>query len=89
MLLFVTLTKFKKRAEAVAEFGNELLKNLPAGVKIREIIWTLGQYDSVMIIEAPSEKEIFDMFIHHGGLEYIETQTLVGMKREEALKHLK
>jgi len=87
-LLFVTLTKFKKRAESVAEFGNELLKNLPDGVRIREIIWTLGQYDSVMIIEAPSEKEIFDMFLHHGGLEFIETQTLVGMKREEALKHL-
>lgn len=89
MLIFVTLVKFKKKAESVAEFGNELLKTLPVGVKVKEIFWTLGEFDSVWIMEAPSEKEIFQMFLHGGGLEYIDTKTLVGMKREEALKLLK
>jgi uncharacterized protein with GYD domain len=89
MMIFISLVRFKKKAEAVAEFGNELLKNLPSNVKVREVFWTLGEYDSVWIIDAPSEKEIFQMFVHGGGLEYINTQTLVAMKREEALKLLK
>jgi uncharacterized protein with GYD domain len=89
MMIFISLVRFKKKAEAVAEFGNELLKNLPSNVKVREVFWTLGEYDSVWIIDAPSEKEIFQMFVHGGGLEYINTQTLVAMKREEALKLLR
>jgi uncharacterized protein with GYD domain len=89
VLMFITLVTFKKKAEAIAEFGNQLLKNLPPNVKVREIFWTLGEYDSIWIIDAPSEKEIFQMFLHGGGLEYINTQTLVAMKREEALKLLK
>lgn len=88
-MFFITLVKFKKKAEAVVEFGNELLKNLPPNVKVREIYWTLGEYDAIWIIDAPSEKEIFQIFLHGGGLEYITTQTLVAMKREEALKLLK
>ena len=89
VLIFITLVTFKKKAEAVVEFGNQLLKNLPPSVKVREIFWTLGAYDSIWIIDAPSEKEIFQMFLHGGGLEYINTQTLVAMKREEAVKLLK
>ncbi len=88
MMVFITLVKFKKKAESVAEFGNQLLKNLPPGVKVREIFWTLGEFDSIWIIDAPSEKEIFQLFLRGGGLEYIDTKTLVGMKREDALKLL-
>ena len=87
--MFISLVTFRKKAEAVVEFGNQLLKNLPPNVKVREIFWTLGEYDSIWIIDAPSEKEIFQMFLHGGGLEYITTHTLVAMKREEALKLLK
>jgi len=89
MMMFISLVKFRKKAEAVVEFGNQLLKNLPPNVKVREIFWTLGEYDSIWIVDAPSEKEIFQMFLHGGGLEYISTQTLVAMKREEALRLLK
>ena len=88
IMVFITLVKFKKKAESVAEFGNQLLKNLPPGVKVREIFWTLGEFDSIWIIDAPSEKEIFQLFLRGGGLEYIDTKTLVGMKREDALKLL-
>ena len=62
MMMFISLVKFRKKAEAVVEFGNQLLKNLPPNVKVREIFWTLGEYDSIWIIDAPSEKEIFQMF---------------------------
>ncbi|MGB8035930.1 MAG: GYD domain-containing protein [Nitrososphaeraceae archaeon] len=89
ILISITLVTFKKKKEAVVEFGNQLLKNLPPNVKVREIFWTLGEYDSIWIIDAASEKEIFQMFLHVGGLGYINTQTLVAMSREEALKLLK
>lgn len=38
-----------KRAEAAKKAG------LSAGIKIKEIVWTQGQYDLVVISEAPDE----------------------------------
>ncbi len=46
-MLFVALIKFKKDPKSVAEFGNKMLKNLPKDIKVKDTIWTLGQYDSV------------------------------------------
>ncbi len=87
-MLFVTLIKFKKDPRSVAEFGDTMLKNLPKDIKVRDTIWTLGQYDSVWIIEAPNERALFSYFLQSGGLEYARTETLVGMRREEAIKML-
>ena len=85
---FVSLIKFKKDPRSVAEFGDRMLKNLPKDIKVKEAIWTLGQYDSVWIIEAPNERELFRYFLESGGLEYAKTKTLVGMPREEIVKML-
>jgi len=87
-MLFVTLIKFKKEPGAVAEFGEKMLKNLPKGFKVTNAIWTLGQYDAVWIIEAPSEIELFSYFLNSGGLQYAKTETLVGVPREEIIKIL-
>jgi len=38
-----------KRAEAAKKAGSE------AGIKIKEIVWTQGQYDLIAISEAPDE----------------------------------
>ena len=85
---FVTLVKFKKDPKSVAEFGNKMLQNLPKDIKVKDTIWTLGQYDAVWIIEAPSERELFRWFLQSGGLEYAKTETLTGMPREEIVKML-
>jgi uncharacterized protein with GYD domain len=87
-MLFVTLIKFKKEPGAVAEFGEKMLKDLPKGIKVNTAIWTLGQYDAVWIIEAPSEIELFSYFLNSGGLQYAKTETLVGVPREEIIKIL-
>ncbi len=87
-MLFVSLIKFKKDPQSVAEFGDKLLNNLPKGIKVRDAIWTLGQYDAVWIIEAPNERELFSYFLQSGGLEYAKTETLVGVEREEVVKLL-
>ena len=85
-MLFVTLIKFKKKAKDVAEFGNKIMQNPPDGIKFIGSYWTLGRFDSVWIFEAPSEKEAMKLGIDIG--EVAQSQTLVALPREEAVKLL-
>ena len=86
LMMFITLIKFRKKAKDVVEVGNTVMQNLPAGVKIIGTYWTLGRFDSVWIYEAPSEKEAIKLGISVG--EVAQTQTLVAVPRNEALKLL-
>ncbi len=85
-MIFITLIKFRKKAKDVVEVGNKVMQNLPAGVKMIGTYWTLGRFDSVWIYEAPSEKEAIKLGISVG--DVAQTQTLVAIKREEALELL-
>ena len=85
-MMFITLIKFRKKAKDVVEVGNTVMQNLPASVKIIGTYWTLGRFDSVWIYEAPSEKEAIKLGISVG--EVAQTQTLVAVPRNEALKLL-
>ncbi len=86
-MIFISMIKFRKKAKDVAEFGKKLMQNLPDGVKILGSYWTLGRYDAVWIYEAPNEKVAIQLGIEAGDL--MQTQTLVAISREEALKLLK
>jgi uncharacterized protein with GYD domain len=85
-MIFISLIKFRKKAKDVAETGNKVLQNLPAGVKIISSYWTIGRYDSVWIYEAPSEKEAMKLGISIG--EVASSQTLVALSRDEAVNLL-
>lgn len=80
--MFITLT-FKKKAEAVVEFGNQLLKNLPPNVKVREIFWKLGEYDSVIL--APAERHIVEALFDKAGTFRVlnTTYTLVFLSADD------
>ena len=54
------------------------------GIKIVGQYWTLGRYDSVVIIEAKDEKSVMRALMRWG--ESISTETLVALTREEAVK---
>jgi len=71
----------------VAEFGKKIMQNLPEGVKILGSYWTLGRFDAVWIYEAPNEMVAMQIGIEAG--ELMQTQTLVAISRDEALKLLK
>ena len=86
-MIFISLIKFRKKAKDVAEFGKKLMQNLPEGVKILDSYWTLGRFDAVWIYEAPNEKVAMQLGIEAG--ELMQTQTLVAVSRDEALKLLK
>ena len=86
-MIFIALIKFRRKAKDVAEFGKKLMQNLPEGVKILDSYWTLGRFDAVWIYEAPNEKVAMQLGIEAG--ELMQTQTLVAVSRDEALKLLK
>jgi len=83
---FIALIKFKKKARDVVEIGKSVMQNLPEGVKIIGTYWTLGKYDAVWIYEAPNEKVAIKLGIEAG--EAMQTQTLVAITRDEAMKLL-
>jgi uncharacterized protein with GYD domain len=55
-------------------------------IKILGFYWTLGRYDTVMILEAPNEKEAMKISIE--AADTVATETMVAIPREEAIKLL-
>ena len=86
-MIFIALIKFRKKARDVAEFGKKIMQNLPEGVKMLGSYSTLGRFDAIWIYEAPNEKVAMQLGIEAG--ELMQTQTLVAISRDEALKLLK
>lgn len=87
-MFFVTLAKMRgKMTPAFREVTQKALKSPPPGLKIHNVFWTLGQYDFVIIYEAPDEREAMKMAIPWG--EFCETRTMVAIPNEEAQKMLK
>ncbi len=56
------------------------------GIQILGWYWTLGRYDTVVIFEAASEREALKMSIEIS--EFVSSETLVAIPRQEALKLL-
>jgi len=87
-VLFVSLVRLRgKIDEELAERANRFLANPPPGVKIHNVLYTLGRYDIVIFYEAPSEKDALSISMMFSDKESIET--LVAIPREEAIKLFK
>jgi uncharacterized protein with GYD domain len=59
-----------KRTDAAREMAKKF------GVSFKEIYWTLGSYDQVIIFEAPDDASIAAFLASVGALGNIRTQTL-------------
>jgi uncharacterized protein with GYD domain len=66
-----------KRAEAFKALAQK------AGVKVKEVYWTLGQYDIATIVESPDEETATALGLSVGVLGNIRTQTLRAFTSEE------
>jgi len=87
-MFFVTLAKMRgKMTPAFRVATRKTLKSPPPGLKIHNVFWTLGQYDFVILYEAPNEKEAVKMAIRWN--EFCETQTMVAVPQQEAEKVFK
>ena len=87
-MIFVSLGKMRKNpdkamagdaTEKVAEFKQK-------GINILNWYWPLGRYDTVVVFEAANEKEALKFSL--GVAEFVATETLVAVPRQEAIQLL-
>ena len=85
-MIFITLSKVRKKPtkEMIAEVSRLMKEISKEGVKLLGFYWTLGRYDTVLIMEAPNEKTAMKAIVKVG--EFVQTETLVAVPREEAIK---
>lgn len=86
MTKYIGLMKFRKKPtrEMIKQNLELIEKDKKAGVQVREIFWTLGRYDAVVIFDAPDEKAAMKMAMERG--ENMSAETMVAIPAEEARK---
>ncbi|MGH7352256.1 MAG: GYD domain-containing protein [Candidatus Methylomirabilales bacterium] len=72
-----------KRAEALQVLAQK------TKVKVREILWTMGRYDVVVIMEAPDDQTISRLMLALGTLGNVKTETLRAYSAKEMGEILK
>jgi len=79
-MLFVTLLVPKGKGAKAVEYIKEL--KAPEGINIRDVYFTFGRYDGVIIFEAPDQKTAMNFVMQIGfATDYaVETLTAVSAK---------
>jgi len=80
-MLFVTLLSPKGKGVDAVKY----LKNLKeiGNIKIRDIFFTFGRYDGIIIFEAPNEKEAMKFVMETGFSTLYTMETLVAVPAKE------
>lgn len=94
MPLYVVLGKFtNKRMENIKDLPKvqEVAKRVfnSVGAKMKIDLFTMGQYDTVTIIDAPSDQAIAQALLDFGRLGVLRTETLKAFTVEEYSKLVK
>ena len=71
------VTDTTKRAEALKEMAQK------AGGAIKEVYWTIGQYDIATIVDAPDDATLTALMLNVGKLGNVRTQTLRAFSASE------
>jgi uncharacterized protein with GYD domain len=87
-MIFVNLGKFRKKPDkTTAGDTTKLMEEFrKKGIKVLNWYWTLGRFDTVFIFEAASEKEALKISTDIS--EWVSTETLVAIPRQEAIELL-
>jgi len=87
-LIFISLGKMRKKpSKELSGQATKMIEEFKKkGIKILAWYWTLGRYDTVLIFEATNEKDALRSSIE--AAEFVATETLVAIPREEAIKLL-
>jgi uncharacterized protein with GYD domain len=72
-----TVKDSPKRAEAVRETAKKF------GATVKDLYWTLGQYDVVTVIDAPDDAALTGLLLTIGGLGNVRTQSLRAFGADE------
>ena len=86
-MIFITLVKLKQapKKKDIDQGAKRIEALEKQGIKMK-IYWTLGRYDAVTIIEAPTEKDAMKTLLLWQ--DDVATETMVAVPREEAIKLL-
>jgi uncharacterized protein with GYD domain len=78
-MLFIMLAKFKTllSKDVVVRNMKDIEDETNGEVRYREIYWTLGRYDTVVVFEAPDEKAAINMVLKRA--DRMEIETLVAV----------
>lgn len=66
-----------ERAQAFRDMAQK------AGISVKDIYWTVGTYDLIVIVDAPDEETATSLLFSVGSLGNIRTQTLRAFSAEE------
>ena len=80
MATFITTIKFTQQGikdidhstKRAAAFKAEAKK---VGAKVKELYWTLGEYDGLLILEAPDDETATAAILHLGAMGNVHTTT--------------
>jgi len=80
------IRKVKKTTQRAKDLQDMAAK---MNVKVREIYWTMGRYDVVVVAEAPDDETITRMTLELGILGNVKTETLRAFSAQEMNQILK
>ncbi len=69
-----------KRADAMREMGKK------TGVTVKDVYWTLGQYDVVTVVDAPDDAAVTAMLLSTGALGNVRTTCMRAFNADEMSK---
>jgi uncharacterized protein with GYD domain len=72
-----------KRADAFRNLAKKM------GARVKEIYWTMGQYDVVTIIDAPDDATATRVLLAAGSMGNVQTETLRAYTQNEVARILK
>ena len=93
MATYISLVQFtdkgiraaKETTQRIAEWAAKVESK---GVSIKQMYWTLGQYDQVCVFEAPDDETAASVLLSADMLDNIRTQTLRAFTSAEMEKIL-
>ena len=71
---------FKDSPDRAAKFKTMAEK---VGVKVKEVYWTMGAHDVVLILEAPNDEAVTTAMLGLGSLGNVRTQTVRAFSASE------
>jgi len=80
-MLFITLLSPRGKGIDAVKYLKSLKEK--ENIKIREVFFTFGRYDGVIIFEAPNEKEAMKFVMETGFSTQYTVETLVAVPAKE------
>jgi len=80
-MLFVTLMLPKGKGANAVKYLKELKP--PKGIKIRDLYFTFGRYDGIIIFEAPDERAAMNFVMETGFATEYTMETLIVVPAKE------